>query len=576
MQLFQKLFAISSESPQTEPKRDEEMKNEPNKDEEIKTEPKRDQAIQNESERIRAIQTEPKRVQEIQNEPKRIQAIPQLRFMGWAQFKANRKVEDTEERCAVDVLAGEPVLFHQHNDTCKQDEVGLQHSEAEADNLPLTAIPDRIRINSNPLFEVLRNVIKGPLEDEKEPLVILRPYKPLLYHEGELRDALATLEGKWAIRSDKAIYSVNSSESSTQINESVQGDEQEKDTAHMMPGMMGTEKDSKTLSMAHESHEAMEELRCLMRFIDALKPPISVIKANVWQVSKTADQASITSGEPRKGGIFFKDLWYIFEPGQCIFRKQGPQRFWRVMQCTGGRHYLSTESLYTDDFGEKSRSFMIDCYHLDFNGQQFGPVYRRFSIQPFQHVIEITALEIFPVNYATHTEKKLVDKLTDCGREFFEATRGVNHRYCSGRALFSTPLGTKMPNTIHSEDAEGSVIVDFDRTFRFNVEWAPEFGHWRDMDFAIEDTRETCEMTLFEEVRHYNGLQHCKVTGCCKNENILSDFYWDRQRRKNFLSVERIFGSDKLGEEFEPCSDDYKLFPDRVFGFILRSHRLGE
>ncbi|KXH66527.1 hypothetical protein CSAL01_10609 [Colletotrichum salicis] len=83
-------------------------------------------------------------------------------------------------------------------------------------------------------------------------------------------------------------------------------------------------------------------------------------------------------------------------------------------------------------------------------------------------------------------------------------------------------------------------------------------------------------MTLSEEVTAGTTRGHCFDVNCCKNEFILDDMDWDRLRRDDFFSSDRMLNSISDADNgVVPSSTDYRLCPNRVFGFILRSRKWG-
>jgi hypothetical protein len=296
----------------------------------------------------------------------------------------------------------------------------------------------------------------------------------------------------------------------------------------------------------------MKELRCLVRFVDALGPLIKDIRGEhqletMAPTAATAAEftdmpsptlntvaapdAAPVAAKPDKLKAHFKHLWYLFYPGQYLYSRSGHQRVWRVIQCTGGRSYLSTDGSHDRVDGpgvQKYSPLFLDCYHIDFNGKRFGPVHHQFKIPPFEHARDVTVLEVVPMEYVDKSDK-LLEHLTQRGQDFIDATR-VCHRYFVGRTLVWTPNGTRLPN-LHAEDVDSPVMVDFDRTLQFNPTWTPEFGI---PSLAEQDGRETREMTLHEDVV-CNDSGHCMDLGCCQNENIVSDSEWDRQRLKSSI-----------------------------------------
>ena len=133
--------------------------------------------------------------------PTGVTVTPQLNHLKWHEFKqmAN-KPESTGKRYAIDVLSGAPVYFHQQG---RKAEI----LKKEASNVdPMSAkIPERIRINSVSLILILTNITGHLLTDGNLPMVILRPFKPLLYHETEIRDELTRLENRWVVSTERPI-----------------------------------------------------------------------------------------------------------------------------------------------------------------------------------------------------------------------------------------------------------------------------------------------------------------------------------------------------------------------------------
>ena len=497
--------------------------------------------------------------------PEKIPACPHLKFVDWEEFKATKNVGSADERHAIDVLVGKSVLFHQQNKKAIHlNQSGMAVSNTEEDNLPLSSIPERIRINSQPLNEVLKHTIRGSFRSHDVPIVILQPYKPLLYHEDDLRNTLAALEKKFtpkviqqssATDNDKLVLS--SFSSSQEYAEETPTDNDEEDGED------------------YTSVQAMRELHCLIRFIDALKPCIQAIRSTTEQlISKDGSPAVTKTGDSKgeRALVRFDELWYIFQPGQYVLSPKGNQRLLKVIQSTGGRPYLSTDSRHDRVDGpnvEKYSQFQVDCYNLDFDGEAFGPVHHRFKISAFDNRKPITALEVFPVEYASDYDA-IMQNLYQNGRKFVDATRTC-HKYFVGRTVVWTPSGTKMEGS-HPEDVDSPVIVDFNRTLQYNPEWCPMFGI---PDLAQQDGRETREMTLHDEVM-CGDSGHCMDANCCQNESILEDFEWDARRMDDITSKDGLFAQLNARKGFIPSPSHYNLCPHSVFGFILRSRKWGK
>lgn len=519
---------------------------------------------------------------------RKIAAIPELHFLDWDAFKASKDIcyQEDQVRYAVDVLVGEPVLFHQqymNARTIHEGPPGEQPDESTSENanLPMSSIPDRIRINSKPLQAVLRNFLRGPFRQTSDTrsLVILRPYRPLMYHEKDLRSTLRELEKTWLERPDQESLEPESQSDSENL-------------GHESDETSSRKSDGQDTSL-HESKDAMNELRCLLRFVSAIKPLIADI-----QRAPSIDKMS----RPGKAELFFKDLVYLFHPGQYVFRKSGMQQVWRVIQTKGGRNLLSTGGPEPGSRGWnaakdssrmlKTLPFMLEAYYIDFDGIAFGPVHEWFTIHDFDGSRLVTELDIYPlVHVPNHQE--LLKTLARRGAEFRDATQVV-HKYFRGRTLVRSPKGDKLvkdKDVLYPEDVESPVMIDFDRALQFNPEWSPHFGL---AGPATQDVREVREMTLDPKDRphrqptspadakldilpfHAPG-ESCFTTGCCDNEEILADHFWERKIMDDFISKDQLFWGPSLRtEKFVVSQEQEVLFPDRVFGFILRTRKWGK
>ncbi|CAG8981061.1 hypothetical protein HYALB_00008215 [Hymenoscyphus albidus] len=137
-------------------------------------------------------------------------SIPTMRFLNWYEFKDLRNNfmgASRSPRPAIEVLIGPSVLFHEEQKPTvflAKEESYVSRSEESI--LPFETIPERIRINSRQILVFLRTTIGGAFLNFAlgSSVVVLRPYKPLIYHECDLRDAKDKLEAKLAIPHDSS------------------------------------------------------------------------------------------------------------------------------------------------------------------------------------------------------------------------------------------------------------------------------------------------------------------------------------------------------------------------------------
>ena len=306
-----------------------------------------------------------------------------------------------------------------------------------------------------------------------------------------------------------------------------------------------------------DSEEAMNDLRCLVRFMDDYIKPV---RDQVQQLGQRT--------------VRFSELWHLFQPGQLIYVRDRdvPQKVWRVLQTTGGRRYLRPP--YPDEMPtgmppRKSRNngysdFLIDCYSLEYDGSRFAPTFYSFPIPKFDDTLLIDSLPVFPVAIAQREHIFDKEALMERGQQFVQCTKAC-HRYYSGRSLVRNGNGAALPfrsesvddraQMLISESIEGEVMIDFDRAFQRNPDWLPIF---HELKPSVMDLRE-CEE---DETDPFE-------------EKIEQDNPWDKRRRDDYINGDEL----KLypwPREIEPSGDDLLLLPDRVFGFVLRSRKWGK
>ena len=138
--------------------------------------------------------------------PNRI--IPQRKYVGWHEFK--NKFANEEDAYAIEVLVGGAKLYHQRvEEVMKDEEIGGIHGQDQPAKLSMKLddelrtseastpkeVPERIRINSTTLISILKQI--DPKGQWSEPIVILRPFKCLVYYDAQLRERYHRLEAKW-------------------------------------------------------------------------------------------------------------------------------------------------------------------------------------------------------------------------------------------------------------------------------------------------------------------------------------------------------------------------------------------
>lgn len=148
--------------------------------------------------------------------------------------------------------------------------------------------------------------------------------------------------------------------------------------------------------------------------------------------SLVQDYRRIEAGTIEK--LPFSHLWHLFKPGQEIVSNDSKLQTYRVLQVTGGR------KLIPRSMDKKSRAtqrttisnLVIDCFHLDFDGQEFGPIPVTITIKPYEGSKAIRQLAAYPLALAA--EPHLPQILTERGRKF-EGMVEASHRNYNGLSM---------------------------------------------------------------------------------------------------------------------------------------------
>jgi hypothetical protein len=311
------------------------------------------------------------------------------------------------------------------------------------------------------------------------------------------------------------------------------------------------------------------------------------------ELAKTIEvRNAIKRGDLKEVG--FDDLTYVFEPGQTVMTSGDKARMMRVFSMTGGRRLLN-DSRKTDvdirnedsaverqdkavaalgnlfHATERFSPFVVDCFHFDFDGTQFGPVQTTFSIKKFDGLKKLVSLPIHPTNIVPN-EAALKEKLLVRGRKFLElcSLDHVVHREYDGLSLDDPP-----------EQIDSQVIIDFDMASRVGEAQQPKGNGWIPK-LGLEGPTKADEREITEGSSDISrppvvcGNPNCSI---CNERSIasplLNDQVVDRKSSSAFLFNSKLLNGQVISVE-DLNQDDLMLMPNRVLGFVLRSRKWGE
>ncbi|KAK3325069.1 aaa family ATPase [Apodospora peruviana] len=529
-----------------------------------------------------------------------IKVIPRVRKCGAAHYK--NKFSPNENLYAVDVLESElPDAGPQLEDELKLRQVfprKRSKDKVKTANLKLASMQKprtqgfhfgpsgrmfvlRIRIQSPAILRIMSRIMTAGEETwETKPRTFLRPFSALLYYHARIREVLAGLQERWGGSSEGTLEPLHA--------------------GTRTPSSMAAESehDGPTGRLAvDDCPDALADLRAYVRFMDE----------EVVDFYTQFDHLSSDVGNtPAK--VRFQDLYYLFRVGELIFRPVGTgankelgdrglgNRTWR---CYGTRPPTWTKQRtmpgadhrnYAGEEDGEITSFGVECYCIDYTGEEFCVITETFEIQPFKGEKPIKSLKVFPFRFADN-HKEYSRLSLDLARRFLQSTK-VRHGAYNGWSITKTTKGgpttdvegneLRRPEFIDSE-----VIVDFVEAFQTCPAWKPEavvvkpeepipkqitdefsICWWSDGD-RTKLVRETSEILVL-------GVG---VTTHERNANLSPD----NPSRDKFLV--RIRENDRDGKpttEADLCQDessprcDLPLIVSRVFAYVLRDRKFAQ
>ncbi|KAM0799544.1 hypothetical protein BDR22DRAFT_890137 [Usnea florida] len=536
----------------------------------------------------------------------RLPAIPQLHYVGWSEFK-NKLVGETTTY-AIEVLVGEAKYYYQRSEEERKSKQRLNDHSNERDqptteDQKSTPLPERIRINSKPVVLIMNQI--DPKSRSEDPIVLLRPFKPLIYHESRIREVFQLLKTKWgnvdregstdpaaqsAVTNDKGHNAaVNFSDSiavscSPEYETKSNDDEQSPTTeTNTKSSKATTDNDPKSKQNAmiediSDSLEAFKDLGCLIEFMDVELRPVtdSFIGATRQKVS-------------------FSDLWHLFKPGDFIHcplnhkdsaeylymnDKPSPnkpedryQEVLRVVCTAGGRPHLEESNENYTHYNPKSRSnaFLISAYWVDFNGTRFGPRCFVLTMIPFVGEKDITSLECYPLRYSPEADQ-LKSRWKSRGEAFREYMT-FKYRYYTGKSLTCSPTGYRGPDDDypkHAENVNSQVVVDFNEAFAAHPEWRLSGSS---LDLDAEDS--SGELVENYPTSYWKDSDR-RVLDSQSDDVIYYDLHVDIKLMEDYVERDALVkepSRTSRAAKGEFGEDHLVLLPNRIFAFVMRNRK---
>ncbi|KAI0877666.1 hypothetical protein GGS24DRAFT_487711 [Hypoxylon argillaceum] len=488
-------------------------------------------------------------------------ALSEVRRVPWPRFQSIRALGE-DSSSAIDVLIGEPAIEFNIMPHLKRFQASaVPKLDAVSEQTPM---PERIRINSRHLLQILSEMDGVPLFTP--PIVLLRPFRILAYFNEAIREQYKRLRSTWKTEVHHEDISTSHSATLTDhAGSSVVADNSAQGKSFGLESPMKGEIAEGNESEKRDTKKdvVFEHLGCLINFIDMdMEKRIIHLKSSKCQK------------------VFFSDLWYLFQPGDLVIGSDGKQAY-RVLTMYSIGHkvidpfrkyygYLKTE-------WEEEASITIRCVYIDSDGKHLGPVSKVFRIPRFEHEMAVTSLTVYPLRFhpfkkedsandttvpVTELKKHLVKR----GRWFLKVT--AVHQ-TTVQPMYYAGLAVQTQDSIESQ-----VVVDFEAALgvddHIKQKWKPEL----ETLIGSEDsgTKE-------------RGIQNCEAD-CCRSEHVHNDSYIEKKMNDEFMGsllpktreeipsvviIPRPLDTKAL--EAALSEDDLAIISYRVFGYVLRNRK---
>ncbi|KAJ8120203.1 hypothetical protein ONZ43_g3031 [Nemania bipapillata] len=531
------------------------------------------------------IEAEQKRFEEIVPN-----ALSQVHRVPWPRFQSLRALTEGSSS-AIDVLIGEPPIefnvmpygWRRKTAMAAKERKAVPKLDAVSEQTPM---PERIRINSRHLLQILSQLNQPPTFIPPSVLpsssiVLLRPFRILAYYNESIRERYESLGNILKTELHHEDISTRHSatftdhvSSSTVADNSAQGKSfgaESPSKGGIVEGSESQRKDTelnskeKKLYVA-ESLVVFEHMGCLINFIDTdMEKRISHLKSSKCQK------------------VFFSDLWYLFQPGDLVIGNDGKQAY-RVLTMNSIGHRIIDPlrkyfkvALQKEEEEEEEASITIKCVHIDFDGKHLGPVSKVFRIPRFEHEMAVTSLKVYPLRFHPFKKQDRANDTTVPGTELKKHLVNRGRRFLKVTAVQQTtvqPMYYAGPALQTQDEIDSQVVIDFEAAFGVDDHvkqgWKPSL-----------ETLIRSEDSDKEEI----GRQKC-YADCCRSEDVCDDSYTEKKMNDEFMGsllpktredipsvviIPRPL--DTKGAEASLSEDDLAIISYRVFGYVLRNRK---
>lgn len=534
---------------------------------------------------------------------------PVVSYLQWKSFRYCSPPtlfmsEQKKNLFAIDVLDGEPDHNLSRETYDPWNQTTRNNGSTTSVDIPKMAqglVPERIRLNGPQFPQTFGALGAGRFSDAQTQMVVLQPYRLLVYYDQDIRKRHAELQERLAVSSDQKNIPLTSTSKAPGLHEAAQSDTEE---AHhesidaSSGSSQGVETSAESDNQAHDAtqHDGVEEPRRQPedkpgKDSEDTKFPLASTKTALAYLGCLIDFMDTTVSVrrnyvrgPECRKIHFRDLWYLFNPGDDVVRRDEKQVY-RVIEVTNPTHNASSKSYLFDlDDEDHSRYFQISCVFVDFDGKRIGPVSTKFVVKAFAGERSVESLEVYPLRlhrYTAHHERKGHSALASSG------PRTLRQELIKRGKKFFQAACMKLENTFYDgptadgDEVESQVVVDFETALSSGNNFDPTLVP--QIESLLSDADDSSSI-----LSDYEAVT-CRAA-CCDSEFICDDSFVEERHKGEYIeslipkntyaklpsvaiyprTLDDTTGDNALTD------DDFLLMSYRVFAFVLRTRKWGE
>ncbi|KAL4886280.1 hypothetical protein BJY04DRAFT_178805 [Aspergillus karnatakaensis] len=381
------------------------------------------------------------------------------------------------------------------------------------------AFMQAVRINSLPLIHVLLEVL-NPEQEISNPLLLYRPYAPLIHYFEPLKKKLAEFEAK------------------------VENNAKEAGVVEEGEPAQETAPDASDKKKKREADvQILEDFRHFMQFVETEILPLGL---------------QFTGPGKHKKIVHDDDLWYLYQIGEYIYDPAATSMFQTSPVSTvQNRSDQKIWKLYHKQWLDGK--FQLKCYCIDHNGESYVCVRHTFIIEPFKNEQDILSLKVYPLRFVENMDD-ILKECKESGQKFKEC---LDAKFLLHNGWALPPESDNSLQYISSD-----VIVDQGEAMKTHLNWK--------FDWKFPTGKVGGMGTIENSVVYDWRLTDGKFVAY----NV-HDSDWVDRRTGRELKIELCEKGDPFlaagrqgkEKEYEIRDEDLLLLPRRMFAYVLQERK---